>query len=236
MALRGRAEELVGERRTLESVIYDELHARIVSLEYLPGLMIFENEVAAEFGVSRTPVRQAFFRLAKEDLLQVLPQRGARVSFISKEKVREAQVVRESLEVTSMSIVVRKWDEDDPDCRAAAAEIEEIIANQVKVVEAGDDTAFARLDEDYHRAFMRFAGNMTLFNIVCEIRAHLNRVRYAELKVARLDAEAIVYHKEIFDSVRAKNEGLAVERLRAHLRVLEEFREEIFAKRQDMFI
>jgi len=236
MTRRGRAEELVGERRTLESVIYDELHARIVSLEYPPGLMIFENEVAAEFGVSRTPVRQAFFRLAKDDLLEVLPQRGARVSFISKEKVRESQVVRESLEVTSMILSVRKWDEDDPDCRAAAAEIEEIIANQVKAVAAGDDAAFTRLDEEYHRAFMRFAGNMTLFNIVCEIRAHLNRVRYAELQVARLDDEAVVYHREIFDAVRAKDEARAVECLRAHLRVLEDFREEIFAKRKDMFI
>ena len=236
MTRRGRAEELVGERRTLESVIYDELQPRIVSLEYPPGLMIFENEVAAEFGVSRTPVRQAFFRLAQEDLLEVLPQRGARVSFISKEKVRESQVVRESLEVTSMILAVRKWDENDPACRAAAVEIEQIIADQVKAVAARDDVAFARLDEDYHRAFMRFAGNMTLFNVVCEIRAHLNRLRYAELQVARLDEEAIVYHREILDAVRAKDETRAVECLRSHLKVLEEFREEIFAKCKDMFI
>lgn len=231
-----RAEALVAERRTLESVIYDELHGRIVSLEYLPGRMIFENEIATEFGVSRTPVRQAFFRLAMDDLLQVLPQRGARVSFLSRDKVREAQAVRESLEATAFAAAAAKWDETDPACRAARVEIEGIIAEQEKAVAAADYSAFTRLDEAYHGAVMRFAGNMTLYGIVCEIRAHLNRVRFVELQEAHHDAEAIVFHKQIFDAVRANDVERTTERLLAHLKVLEAFREEIFAKRKDMFM
>jgi DNA-binding GntR family transcriptional regulator len=233
---RGRAEELVAERRTLESVIYDELHTRIVSLEYLPGRMIYENEIANEFGVSRTPVRQAFFRLAIDDLLQVLPQRGARVSFLSRVKVREAQVVRESLEATAFATAARLWNEEDATCRAARDEIEAIIADQVQAVGAQDYTAFTRLDEAYHGAFLRFAGNMTLYGIVSEIRAHLNRVRYVELQEAHHDAGAIVFHREIFAAVRAKDVERTVERLLAHLKVLEEFREEIFARRTDVFV
>lgn len=64
-----RAEDLVADRKTLDGVIYDELRRRIVSLAYRPGTMLSENAVAAEFDVSRTPVRQAFFRLAQEELL-----------------------------------------------------------------------------------------------------------------------------------------------------------------------
>lgn len=233
---RGRAEELVAERRTLESVIYDELHKRIVTLEYLPGRMIFENEIALEFGVSRTPVRQAFFRLAMDDLLQVLPQRGARVSFLSQVKVREAQAVRETLEAAAFTIAAKRWNEDDPACREAGAEIEAILAAQEAAVAVQDYAAFTRLDEAYHGAFMRFAGNMTLFGIVCEIRAHLNRVRYIELLEAHHDAEAIVFHREIFQAVRANDVERTVERLLAHLKVLEEFRETIFVNRKDMFV
>lgn len=234
--VRSRAEELVAERRTLESVIHEELHTRIVTLQYLPGRMIFENEIATEFGVSRTPVRQAFFRLAMDDLLQVLPQRGARVSFLSQEKVREAQMVRESLEATAFAVAARKWDENDPACRAARVEIEGIIAAQEKAVGARDYTAFTRLDEAYHGAVMRYAGNMTLYGIVGEIRAHLNRIRYIELQEAHHDAEAIVFHKEIFEAVRRNDVERTTERLLAHLKVLEAFREEIFAKRKDMFV
>ncbi len=233
---RGKAEALVAQRRTLEGVIYDELHERIVSLSYVPGNMIFENEIAAEFGVSRTPVRQAFFRLAMVDLLEVLPQRGARVSFLSIDKVRESQEVREALELIAVAKAAEKWTVGDSETQEFDAEVDRIIAEQVAVVDAGNYGAFTHLDEDYHRAIMRFAGNMTLFDIVTDIRAHLNRIRHIEIQEAHLDAGAIVYHQEIIEAIRAKSPEKAQERLRAHLKVLVDFREEIFARRDDMFV
>lgn len=233
---RGKAEQMVAERRTLEGVIYDELHARIVTLNYVPGHMIYENEIAAEFGVSRTPVRQAFFRLAMANLLEVLPQRGARVSFLSKEKVRESQEVREVLEGVAVASAARKWARGTAANDAFSREIESIIVEQVKAVEALDYGAFTRLDEDFHSAIMRFAGNLTLLNVVTEIRAHLNRVRYIELQEAHHDGEAIGFHRQIVDAIRSGDPARAAERMTAHLKVLEEFREEIFAKRDDMFV
>lgn len=230
------AEELVAERRTLDGVIHDELHTRIVSLEYLPGRMIFENEIAAEFGVSRTPVRQAFFRLAIDGLLQVLPQRGARVSFLSRVKVREAQAVRESLEATAFAAVAARWREDDPACVAVLAEAEALLEEQVRAVEAGDYVTFTRLDEAFHGVFLRFAGNMTLVAVIGEMRAHLNRVRYVELQEAHHDSAAVTFHREILAAVRRNDVDGTIERLIAHLKMLEAFRETIFAKRTDMFV
>ena len=236
MMARGKAETLVAERRTLEGVIYDELHDRIVTLDYVPGHMIFENEIAAEFGVSRTPVRQAFFRLAMVDLLEVLPQRGARVSYLNKTKVRESQEVRETLEAVSVTKAARRWDPADPESRTFEANVERIIADQMQVVEDRNYSAFTRLDEDYHNAIMSFAGNATLQSVVSEIRAHLNRIRFVELQEAHYDGNAIVYHKQIFDAIRDNDEERARERMGAHLKVLENFREQIFAKRDDMFV
>lgn len=233
---RMKAEDLIAGRRTLDSVIYDEIRTRIIALDYLPGKMIFENEVAAEFDVSRTPVRQAFFRLAIDDLLQVLPQRGARVSFLSAVKVREAQAVRESLEATAFADVARRWDEGDPACRALLGEVEAILDEQTTAVAAGDYIAFTRLDEDYHSAFLRFAGNMTLLAIVGEMRAHLTRVRYVELQEAHHDAAAVDFHREILAAVRRNDVAGTTERLVSHLKMLEAFRETIFVKRKDMFI
>lgn len=233
---RGKAEGLLAERRTLESVISDALHTRIVTLEYLPGRMIFENEIAAEFGVSRTPVRQAFFRLAMADLLEVLPQRGARVSFLSKQKVRESQEVREALETVAVANAARKWSADDADSQAFSDSIDSIIKQQITATETLDYDAFTRLDEDYHCAIMRFAGNMTLYDVVTDIRAHINRIRHIELQEAHHDAEAIRYHKQIIAAVRAGDPAGAAERMVAHLHMLEIFREKIFAKRDDMFV
>ncbi|TBW39561.1 GntR family transcriptional regulator [Siculibacillus lacustris] len=231
-----KAEELIAGRQTLDGVIYDELRTRIISLDYLPGKMIFENEIAAEFDVSRTPVRRAFFRLAIDDLLQVLPQRGARVSFLSAAKVREAQAVRESLEATAFADVARRWDEADPACRALLAEVEAILADQAAAVDAQDYLAFMRHDEAFHGAFLRFAGNRTLIAVIGEMRAHLNRVRFVELQEAHHDAAALVWHRDILEALRRNDVAATTDRLIAHLKMLEAFRETIFAKRRDMFL
>lgn len=237
---RGKAEKLLSERRasggTLEGVIFDQLQTRIVTLEYPPGHMIFENEIAAEFGVSRTPVRQAFFRLAMADLLEVLPQRGARVSYLSRVKVRDSQEVREVLEVHAVSVAARKWSENTPESRAFDEEIDRLIAAQVNSVDTKDYDAFTRLDEEFHCAIMQFAGNATLLDTVSAIRAHLNRIRYVELLVAHHDRAAIEHHKKIVEAIRANDPARASSQMTAHLKMLEQFREEIFSKRDDMFV
>ena len=79
------------------NIVYSKLK-EIVSLESPPGTALSEKEVSLSFEVSRTPVRESFVRLAQEDLVVVLPQRGTRVSLIDSELVEEARFMREQLE------------------------------------------------------------------------------------------------------------------------------------------
>jgi DNA-binding GntR family transcriptional regulator len=230
------ADEVIAERRTLDGVIYGELRDRIVSLQYPPGRMIYENDIAAEFGVSRTPVRQAFLRLAIDDLLQILPQRGARVSYLSRVKVIEAQAVRESLEATAFADAARRWEEDAPLCRALLTELNAILADQDRAVATRDYATFTRLDEAFHQAIIRFAGNLTLLRIVGEMRLVLNRLRYVELQEARHDAEAVGHHRAILAALRRGDAAETTARLIDHLKMLESFRETLFEKRRDMFV
>lgn len=230
-----KAEGLVAERVTLGEAIHGELRKRIITLAYRPGTMIFENAVAAEFEVSRTPVRQAFFRLAREELLQVLPQRGARVSHLSVAKVKEAQAVREALEISAFGAVARRWDENAPAFRRAAADILACIAAQKAAVARGDYITFVALDEDYHNLVLRLDGNATLMAIVADMRAHLTRLRYLELQEAHHEIEAIGYHEQILAALRAGDVAATTETLRLHLKRLEGFREHLFRKYEDVF-
>lgn len=230
-----RAEDLVAERRTLEGVIHDELLRRIISLEYRPGTMIFENTLAAEFDVSRTPVRQAFFRLCDEELLQILPQRGARVSMLSVAKVREAQFVRETLEIGAFAEVAARWSEDDPRCRQTARVTLECIAEQNESVAEQDYIRFTKLDVEYHNIILRLNGNATLLGMVNQVRMHLTRLRYLELQEAHHEKEAIVFHKDIFAAIRRNDVRGTKRLLRAHLKMLETFREQLFEKHGDVF-
>jgi DNA-binding GntR family transcriptional regulator len=231
-----RAEGIVAERAHLGDVIYGELRKRIVSLTYHPGTMIFENVVAAEFKVSRTPVRQAFFRLAREELLVILPQRGALVSHLSIDKVKEAQAVREALEISAFGAVAWRWDENAPAFRRAAADILACIAAQKAAVARGDYITFVALDEDYHNLVLRLNGNATLMAIVTDMRAHLTRLRYLELQEAHHEIEAIGYHEQILQALRAGDVCATTETLRLHLQRLEGFREQLFRKYEGVFV
>ena len=97
--LRGTARE-----QTLET-----LRNEIITLHLAPGVALSENELAAEHGVSRTPVRESLILLQGEGLVQVYPQVGTFVSLVDPERVAEAQFIREAIE----------WDKVLDDVRVA---------------------------------------------------------------------------------------------------------------------
>lgn len=227
---------LVVRRGTLESEIHDELRARIVSLRYRPGSMIYENEVKEEFGVSRTPVGRAFVRLAAEGLIRVLPQRGAQISFLSRRGVVEAQAVRESLEMTAFTDAAVKWDAANPAHQTFAEEIARIVDGQYRAIEWGDHLAFARVDENWHNAILRFSGNVTLLEVVEEMCSRLNRVRYLELEEAHHEAPAVAHHEAIFAAIRRNDVEGTTTKLREHLRMLDPVREAMLEKHGELFV
>ena len=77
------------------------LRRAIVNIDLVPGTALNETDVAVKFGVSRTPVREAFRTLLAEGLLNVMPQKGTFVSLLERETLRDALFVREALECSA---------------------------------------------------------------------------------------------------------------------------------------
>jgi DNA-binding GntR family transcriptional regulator len=92
----------VTPKLTSSALIHATLRRRIVSVDLKPGSILIEKELADEFGVSRTPVREALQRLAEEHLVDILPRSGTYVSRIDLRAVREALVIRQALERVSV--------------------------------------------------------------------------------------------------------------------------------------
>jgi len=92
---------LISERLNQESVreyVYRLLKTNITNLTLPPGQNISEKEIADLLNVSRTPVREAFIKLAQEHLLDIVPQKGTYVSLIDTDQVEESKFARETLE------------------------------------------------------------------------------------------------------------------------------------------
>ncbi|KAA0680646.1 GntR family transcriptional regulator [Roseomonas genomospecies 6] len=227
-------ERLVLERNTLDSVIHKELRKRIISLSLQPGSMIYENAVADEFGVSRTPVRQAFSRLANEGLLSILPQRGAQVSRLSAAKVREAQFIREALEVSAFGEVARIWNRT-ADHSAAQTKALSLIEQQRQVVQEKDYVGFTELDVAFHDTVIGVLGNVMLLEMLRDVRMHLTRVRFLELKEAHHEDDAIADHVKLMKSIMANDVAGTQSLLLTHLKMIEAMRDDILKRHDALF-
>lgn len=223
-----------GHRRlTLGDQMYERLREKIVTLEWPPGQMIYENELSERLGVSRTPVREAIRLLASEQLVEVLPQRGTRVTLISLRKVKEVQFIREQLETGAFREAARLWDKERH--KPVRDELEACLLAQARAAEDGDLPAFFRHDEAFHRLIMGVAGNETLLMLVDQMRAHLNRVRFLSLTDDRDEARILREHGALLKAVESGDEERTVRLLASHIGKMGDVLRRLASRHPDYF-
>lgn len=197
--------------RTNRRAVYEELRRRVVGLELGPGAPLSENELAAELGVSRTPVREALIMLAQDGLVQVFPKIGSFVSRVDEQSVADAQFLRESVELASLEDVPSP---PDPDVVA------ELRANLAAQVQAEDDVeAFFRLDEQFHQGLLRLAHHEGTWPSVVSAKAHLDRARRLGLQGHSLHVFT-EQHVDVLDALLEGGADAARPLMRAHLRTV----------------
>lgn len=226
------------ERTTLATNIYKHIRDEIITLNLPPGEMVYETELAASFGVSRTPVREAFKLLAAEDFVEILPQRGVRIANISKKKVEESWFIRESLEVSAFKLVARTWNAQDSRCTALRNQVLQMLEDQRQAANSKDYNEFFRLDEQYHKTILRKADNNTLLSFIDQVFGHVNRMRYLEFNETKETEinRIIADHETIFHHVMAGDESAAEAILVKHIRRSTDYARTIMQKNPDYFV
>ena len=150
------------KRETLSDNAYQVIRDAIVSLRLEPGQMVYEAELGSTLGVSRTPIREAFRKLMAEELIEVQPQRGARIAYMSKKKIDEARFVRISLEANAFKEVAKLWNPEEVRFQRLYAQVKGILADQKKMVDEQNFDTFFQLDEKFHYTLLETTGNTTL--------------------------------------------------------------------------
>jgi GntR family transcriptional regulator, rspAB operon transcriptional repressor len=189
--------------------VFDVLHRQVLSLALPPGSRLSEAEVAKALGVSRQPVRDAFYRLSKLGFLVIRPQRATLVSHISTSDVMRARFVREALEVA----IVRQASAGLP--AEALDWLTDNLIEQEHAVKAREPMLFHGLDDRFHRAICDYAGHLYAWEIIQEHKAHMDRVRVLSLSFAL--EEAFGGHREVFDGIRRRDTDAAVDAMSRHL-------------------
>lgn len=197
----------------LASRAYERLRADILYARLRPGELLSENQLAQQLSVSRTPVREAIQRLAREGLVRVLPQRGSRVALLSLQRIREALFVREAVE----SHVIRALLSMPADVVDIAV-LKTCIARQADAVARDDLEDRMRCDEDFHRALLTFCGMQGVWPIVAQARDMHQRVRAIAVPRFQSGKEAVQDHRAIVRALQSRDAERAVAQMAGHLR------------------
>ncbi len=209
-AVVGKAVALT-ERRLLHEEVVDQLRDMIVQGGLAPETKLNERVLAAQLGISRTPLREAIKYLASEGLVELLPNRGAVVAPLRAAKVREIFTVLGSLEALAGELVCRN---------ATDADIAEIRALHYQMVAhhaRGELAQYFRCNQQIHIRLVECAGNATLAQVYRGLNAHVRRARYmANLSRERWD-KAVREHEEILDALSARDSARLQALLRDHL-------------------
>ena len=192
--------------------VYSDLRARMLALELEPRALLSRSSLAAHYGVSQTPIRDALLRLQAEGLVRVYPQSRTEVAPIEVSKVHQVQFLRRALEVEVVQQLCECIDGQ------ALNELSGILKEQRKVI--GDDRAldrFMALDQLFHATLFRHAGQFELHQLVVEKSVHLDRVRRLQLPLRGKRRAIVSEHQAILNAIMDIDVTAAVQAIRGHL-------------------
>ena len=200
-------------RPSLADGAYGQIKRRVLDNELPPGSQTLEPELAAELGMSRTPVREALVRLEKEGLIALLPRRGMHVLAVSPADMREIYQLLYSLESTAAELMAaRRLPPDAPEL----AELEQATADMVDALARDDLDGWAAADERFHAALLNRCGNRRLARMAFGIWDQAHRARMITLRLRPKPVDSAADHRAVTHAIRQHNPDLARELHRAH--------------------
>ena len=186
------------------------LKENILRLELEPGSKVSENELAAQLGLSRTPVREALMALAKVRLVEVYPQRGSEVALIDYDLVEESCFMSRILECAVVEIASQMITPDQK------VELEDNVALQERCLRGGRMEALMQLDNELHRLLFRIAHKEQTWELMTGFTVHFDRVRSMALSTA-LNERNVADHRAIVQAVLSGNAEGAHRLMEEHL-------------------
>ncbi|WP_068108186.1 GntR family transcriptional regulator [Tropicimonas marinistellae] len=214
-------------RQSLHGEILTRLRTMIVEGDLDPGMRINEVQICEQFGVSRTPLREALRSLASEGLVELVPSRGAVVREFTAKEVRDTIVLIRTLEqFATVNACDLASDADIGEIRALHDAME-------KAYEAGDRRHYYGLNQDIHTRLVALADNAALSQVHATLQARMKRFRYAGHAGPENWARAMAEHEEMIEALEARDPDRLSSVIGQHLTAAWERVADLFAETED---
>lgn len=194
---------------SLSHKVYEKLKDLIIKLELRPEEPLVESRIAAELSVSRTPIREALIRLSRENLVTLIPSKGAFVISVSPQNLEEVFLVREALEGIAAGIAA---------CKIPDSELESL---EIKFSEAekcwGEDSIGHTVDE-IHQIIIKYGGNTLIEEILNNLAGQIKLFQNYALEIRGRDKLSYQEHKEIYMALKFHKSEMAEKAMRKHIK------------------
>lgn len=200
---------------SLKEQVFRTLRDAILEGRLTPGTRLMELHLADQLEVSRTPVREAIHRLAREGLVEEHPHSGNIVAGLTAADLRDVLELREVLEELAVRKACRNMDEETlKGIRDAEAAFEKTIGKELK---EKDFPAFARADERFHEKIYEAARNRKLKMLLFSLRQQIFRCRMESLRL-EIDYEHVsTEHNALIRAFAERDEEKAAKTIRRHI-------------------
>jgi DNA-binding GntR family transcriptional regulator len=203
---------------------YTELHRGIRSGEYAPGFRLKEIDLAAQLGMSRTPIREAIRQLERDGVVTVLPNRGAIVRELSEQEIDDTYSLRAVLEGYCAS---RAASRIDPVSLKRMEEIQDEFERRIQPDGSIEDESvidgLILLNKAFHNAIVIGSRNTRVIDILQKATEVPVQMKQLYWRSERARASARIHHREILEALRARDAVRADAVMRTHVYSVKDF-------------
>ncbi|MBT3360188.1 MAG: GntR family transcriptional regulator [Rhodospirillales bacterium] len=209
-------------RHSLHREVIERLRDMIVEGELSPGQRIAEGKLCEEFGISRTPMREALKVLVSEGLVELRPNRGSRVAKITVEEIGELFEVVSGIERMAGELAAKRMSGKDLErLRALNERMEQYFKN-------GQRHEYFKLNQQVHNMIVQLAGNSVLSATHATLMVKARRARYFAIMSEDRWEESMREHGQILDAFAARDAESAGKLILKHVRKTGEVVEKTF--------
>lgn len=188
---------------TLREKILEHIRDAIVCGTLKAGSRVSEPELAERYGISRTPIREAFRQLESEGYLTVIPRRGAVVSEFTPKDVEEFYAIKSVMEGYAARCACKNLTSRELD------KLQSINKKLADLADIGDIKHFFKIHSDFHDLFIKAANNEKLRELIAGLVTKFQRIRFTSLSLPGRMAVSVQEHEKIIEAFRDKDADLA---------------------------
>ena len=190
----------IERHQTLREKILETIRDAILKGTLKPGERVSEPDLAERFGISRTPIREAFRQLESEGYLQVVPRKGAVVASLSERDIEEFYAIKIILEGFAAKMAAENLTDKDIE------RLESINERLQKMADEGDVKKFFRVHNEFHEVFIKAAGNEKLYEMINQLVMKFKRLRLASLSQPGRMEGSVEEHRNMIKAFK-KHDG-----------------------------